>query len=890
VGIRKLWARRDHASSSKGTPPTRAQADPNPSADARYVNAYLRQARIVLGDDAVPTAAGATYDADLARSADRAARKHRAQGLFAQALGQGRPLEESVLETAAALLQMGEAHSARAIALGAGRLPDGERARRLATGLCAHHRRCMGFAWEELGQLSDQDLARFLPVPAVEVALSVGTDDTINRARTIADQRTQLSDPAVLDLVGRFLAVGDMATAQWLWEESERREQQNLDDKRRRTRRVLAGWFEPKGAAAPGGVPVGILDYRRPDEDGISRGVGDYLQTLAVLANLARFAQFSFTGAGDLSDLAGELQARVPPEVRRTDVTGGMSLVPVNRDISSADDLLPGTWTFVFGPHSRQLFNVRFDFPYHPNVRPIFLSFDIDQVEMLTPEAIAYLRRYGPVGCRSWATVYLLLSAGVDAFFTGCVTTTLDAVFPPRSPEQSQPTGVALVDLPRNAVAKGPRKQATLFSESSGELAGATLAEGVRLAQSRIEDYRHRFERIVTRQLDTYLSATAVGVPVKYVPRLEGDPRHDGLLDLRPESAELQSMRDGIRELLDGVVELIASGADEAAVYAQWRKMTEKLVQQARERMTAPVPDEDLEMDLAEALRVIRDESRRFGPHDSLDPGSVTDVALSLDQNLKRQLPVTVESLLANASGGVRLWITCRGLDEGYQRWFADAFPDVPMTFLPFDHIDYGDLRHLAKRITVTTMDRLLLPDVLCDVDRIVYVDIDALTVDDIGALGKTDLAGQPLAAVSRNISATRIWRIASGLLDAEKASELRRRLCARYAFDYPSLNAGVLVLDLARMRADNFTETYLPWVERYGLNDQDVLIAYVGPDRGSLDPRWNFRPFVEDQDDPGIIHYAHGGKPWYADLCPYQEEWQHYAERFHARAGSPPV
>ena len=39
--------------------------------------------------------------------------------------------------------------------------------------------------------------------------------------------------------------------------------------------------------------------------------------------------------------------------------------------------------------------------------------------------ALAYLRRHGPVGCRDWNTVFLLLSAGVDAFFTGCMTTTV---------------------------------------------------------------------------------------------------------------------------------------------------------------------------------------------------------------------------------------------------------------------------------------------------------------------------------------------------------------------------------------------------------------------------------------------------------------------------------
>ena len=51
---------------------------------------------------------------------------------------------------------------------------------------------------------------------------------------------------------------------------------------------------------------------------------------------------------------------------------------------------------------------------------------------MLTDEAIAYLWADGPIGCRDWTTVHLLVSAGVDAFFTGCLTTTVIAVFPDR--------------------------------------------------------------------------------------------------------------------------------------------------------------------------------------------------------------------------------------------------------------------------------------------------------------------------------------------------------------------------------------------------------------------------------------------------------------------------
>jgi hypothetical protein len=49
--------------------------------------------------------------------------------------------------------------------------------------------------------------------------------------------------------------------------------------------------------------------------------------------------------------------------------------------------------------------------------------------------------------------------------------------------------------------------------------------------------------------------------------------------------------------------------------------------------------------------------------------------------------------------------------------------------------------------------------------------------------------------------------------------------------------------MDLARMRRNGFTATTLGWVEHYGLNDQDSMLAYAGPERAVLDPRWNALP-----------------------------------------------
>ena len=205
-------------------------------------------------------------------------------------------------------------------------------------------------------------------------------------------------------------------------------------------------------------------------------------------------------------------------------------------------------------------------------------------------------------------------------------------------------------------------------------------------------------------------------------------------------------------------------------------------------------------------------------------------MAVSLDGNFKAMLPVTLESLVSNASGPVRLWVTGRGLDEDYQRWVHEAFPEVPITFLPYDGIVYGVVGRLIRHITVATIDRLLLPHVPPDLDRITYIDIDTVTEGDVCRLAGIDLGGTPLAARTTLFPGASIWRQAGNHPDPDRAAELRRTMSARHPFDFPMFNAGVLALDLARMRADRFVETFVPMAAEYGLNDHNILIAYVAP------------------------------------------------------------
>lgn len=60
---------------------------------------------------------------------------------------------------------------------------------------------------------------------------------------------------------------------------------------------------------------------------------------------------------------------------------------------------------------------------------PLFVSFHMNNTaapHMLTEKGIAYLKKHQPIGCRDQFTVDTLKAKGIDAYFTGCLTLTLD--------------------------------------------------------------------------------------------------------------------------------------------------------------------------------------------------------------------------------------------------------------------------------------------------------------------------------------------------------------------------------------------------------------------------------------------------------------------------------
>lgn len=336
-------------------------------------------------------------------------------------------------------------------------------------------------------------------------------------------------------------------------------------------------------------------------------------------------------------------------------------------------------------------------------------------------------------------------------------------------------------------------------------------------------------------------------------------------------------------EIVGTTMNRILDGAAETDVYSAWQQAAAPAVAASLARDSEVLDSLPIRMDVGAVCDAIRAGQVTIERSDSRPYGPEINLEFSLDGNLKPQMIVCLDSIVSRTSRPIRLFVLCRDhTAEDYER-LATLFPTVSFVWLPTDDVDHGEIAAMIDHITVATMDRLLLPDLLPHVDRIIHHDIDAVCLTDIARLSDLDLRGHPLAAAT----STR-GRFKSGFNELRGtafrlrahghpalADELIARTHLRHSFDFEVFNAGVMVLDLARMRNDGFCREFFPYVERYEMNDQAVLNAYAGADRRVLDSSWNWCPRLEDVANPKIVHWAGPMKPWKPAWVRAEEIWQ---------------
>ena len=276
-------------------------------------------------------------------------------------------------------------------------------------------------------------------------------------------------------------------------------------------------------------------------------------------------------------------------------------------------------------------------------------------------------------------------------------------------------------------------------------------------------------------------------------------------------------------------------------------------------------------------------------------------VCLSADDHYAPYLLVTVTSIKAKRregdkyeiyilDGGVtdvhknRLLLLC---DESFHVQFIDI-----SSYL--EDVD-PEIFQLNAHFSVSTYYRFFIPEIFRRFGRLLYLDCDLIVHHNLAELYGTDIQNYVLAAVP-DIEIHRALRGTS-------AQEMRRYLTEKLNMMHPEdyFQAGVLLLDIIKMRGMDFTNKCLARLQEIGKPlyvDQCVMNSVLDGNYYPLALKWNvlwhlpyYEKFTENQlsaekyaeyyearKNPYIIHYSGNVKPWKNPEVEMADLWWKYA------------
>ena len=187
---------------------------------------------------------------------------------------------------------------------------------------------------------------------------------------------------------------------------------------------------------------------------------------------------------------------------------------------------------------------------------------------------------------------------------------------------------------------------------------------------------------------------------------------------------------------------------------------------------------------------------------------------------------------------------------------------------------------HIEGHFSKETYYRLVLPELLPNYDKVLYLDSDMIAMDDVAKIYDENIDGYLLAACHDADTA--------GLYNGyrkDKKDYTDKILKLKEPYQY--FQAGVLLLNLEEFRKRYTTKQILDFAvsEKWQLLDQDILnklcegaVKYIDMSWNvmvdfagirinqiiALAPRWLNEMYQEARKNPKIIHYAGPQKPWF--------------------------
>lgn len=262
-------------------------------------------------------------------------------------------------------------------------------------------------------------------------------------------------------------------------------------------------------------------------------------------------------------------------------------------------------------------------------------------------------------------------------------------------------------------------------------------------------------------------------------------------------------------------------------------------------------------------------------------------IAFACDEGYSKHVAVVMQSIIANAATEDRheFHILTLNLSSDSENRLLEIATQGKGTMF----VHRLNAERLAGFPTAShpleTYLRLLLPELLPEYEKILYLDADIIVMDSLSKLWEFPLGDSSIAAAIDTISILK----GTAILEHFKTLQLPEQ--------HVYFNAGVLLLNLKVLREMQLFKRVKEWTQKHSElmshSDQDVLNAILTGSVSYFDLRWNLQApliapiklgwkcsqeHIKAVSDPAIIHYVTNRKPWRKEFkLPYQSLYFEY-------------
>ena len=240
---------------------------------------------------------------------------------------------------------------------------------------------------------------------------------------------------------------------------------------------------------------------------------------------------------------------------------------------------------------------------------------------------------------------------------------------------------------------------------------------------------------------------------------------------------------------------------------------------------------------------------------------STIKIAFSCDNNWIDKLAVTLVSILkhANKKDSYKFFILDSNISEFSKKKLTEIKSDINFNieFLKIN-IDLFKKAPIVQHFKIETYFRLCLPSI-CSVKKLLYIDVDTIVLKNLAELYNIDLKDYYAAAVEDFVF---------------KINRYDKLSVTKY------FNAGVLLLNLDKIREDNLEEQFFDVINNHPelitCVDQCVLNHVFNENILFLEDKFNFQHhydikniqkiYKKTKNNIMILHFVTSAKPWNFD------------------------